>query len=84
MPPGVPAASCLAIYVQSKHGMAQVFTTHIDPERNEADRRWHPFMVDLTPYAGEVATLILETRTGPAGDYRYDWAGWGMPPLLGL
>ena len=63
--------------------MAQVFARHIDPERNEADRRWHSFMVNLTPYAGAVATLILEARTGPAGDYRYDWASRRTPRQLG-
>ena len=27
-------------------------------------------------------TIIFETGAGPAGDYRYDWAGWGAPRLV--
>jgi hypothetical protein len=71
-----------AVYVQSEWGTTQIFSTHIDPKHNEADRCWHPFVIDLTPYAGQMVTLTLETRTGPAGDYRYDWAGWAEPRLL--
>jgi hypothetical protein len=26
--------------------------------------------------------LFVERGNGPAGDYRYDWAGWGAPRLL--
>jgi len=36
-------------------------------------------VIDLSDYAGQTVTLIFETTTGPAGDYRYDWAGWGEP-----
>lgn len=71
-----------AVYVTSERGAQQVFSTYIDPKHNEADRRWHPHTVDLSAYAGQTVTLIFETSTGPAGDYRYDWAGWGQPRLL--
>ena len=32
--------------------------------------------------AGQTVTIIFETGAGPAGDYGYDWAGWGAPRLL--
>jgi hypothetical protein len=70
-----------AVYVRSQEGTAQVFSTHVDPKHNPKERRWHPGEIDLSPYAGQTITLVLETRTGPAGDYRYDWAGWGEPRL---
>ena len=66
----------------SGQGTEQVFSTYIDPKQDEADRRWHPYVIDLSDYAGQVVTIIFETGTGPAGDYRYDWAGWGAPRLL--
>jgi hypothetical protein len=61
-----------------------VFSAHIDPKQNQADRRWHPFRVDLSDYGGQSVVLILETGSGPAGDNRFDWAGWGTPRLLVL
>jgi len=71
-----------AVYVTSEQSTQQVFSTYIDPKHNKADRRWHPHTVDLSAYAGQTVTLVFETSTGPAGDYRYDWAGWGQPRLL--
>jgi len=60
----------------------QLFSTYIDPKRNDSDRRWHSHAIDLSAYAGQTVTLVFETGTGPAGDYRYDWAGWGEPRLV--
>ena len=71
-----------AVYVVSEQGARQVFSTYIDPTHNKADRRWHPHTVDLSACAGQTVTLVFETSTGPAGDHRYDWAGWGEPRLL--
>ena len=71
-----------AVYVTSNESTQQVFSTYIDPKQDEAARRWHPHTVDLSAYAGQTVTFIFETGTGPAGDCRYDWAGWGKPRLL--
>ena len=71
-----------AVYVTSNESTQQVFSTYIAPQQDEAARRWHPYTVDLSAYAGQTVTFIFETGTGPAGDYRYDWAGWGEPRLL--
>jgi hypothetical protein len=71
-----------AVYVSSDGGTQQLFSSYIDPKQNEADRRWHPHTLDLNAYAGQMVEIIFETGTGPAGDYRYDWAGWGMPRLM--
>jgi hypothetical protein len=71
-----------AVYVESERGAEQVFSTYIDPKHNEADRCWHSYAVDLSAYAGQTVTLIFETRTGPAGNYEYDWAAWAEPRLL--
>lgn len=71
-----------AIYVESGQGAQQIFSTYIDPKHNEADRYWHSYAIDLSAYVGQMVTLIFETTTGPAGDYRYDWAGWGGMRLL--
>ena len=71
-----------AAYVESDQGAQQIFSTYIDPKHNEADRRWHPYAIDLSAYAGQAVRLIFETTTGPAGDHRHDWAGWAEVRLL--
>jgi hypothetical protein len=71
-----------ALYVESQQGAEQVFSAYIDPKRDESARHWHSHTVDLGEYAGQTVTLIFETGSGPAGDDRYDWAGWGLPRLL--
>ena len=59
-----------------------LFSAYIDPKQNRADRRWHSFVLDLGAYRESKVAIIFETRSGPAGDSRYDWAGWGAPRLL--
>ncbi len=71
-----------AVYIQSGQRADQAFSTYIDPKQDEADRRWHSYTIDLGAYMGQTVRLIFETGSGPAGDNRYDWAGWGAPRLL--
>ena len=70
------------VFVDSGNGPQQVFSTYIDPKKDEFDRRWHSYTVDLNEFSGQDVLIIFETGSGPAGDYRYDWAGWGEPRLL--
>ncbi len=70
------------IYIVADGITHQVFTTYIDPKHNKEDQRWYPNAIDLDKYSGKKLTFIFETNTGPMGDYRYDWAGWGEPRLL--
>ena len=64
--------------------MQQLFSSYIDPKHNVADRRWHPYAIDLDVYAEQTILLIFEIGTGPTGDYDEDWAGWGGVRLLEL
>ncbi len=43
----------------------QLFTQHVDPMNNAADRRWIPVMVDLSGYGGEQVDLIFNTYASP-------------------
>lgn len=70
------------ISVEAEGRSRQVFAIYIDPKHVEADHRWHPFSVDLSDYAGQRVTVVLETGSGPAGDNGYDWAHWGLPRLM--
>jgi hypothetical protein len=71
-----------SVYIVAEGITQQVFSTYIDPKHNLADQGWHPYTLDLSAYAGKAVTFIFETNVGPAGDYRYDWAGWGEPRLM--
>ena len=71
-----------AVNILSEQGTDQIFSTYIDPKNKSEDQRWHLHAIDLSPYAGQMITIIFETGAGPEGDYRYDWAGWGEPRLL--
>lgn len=54
--------------------------TYIDPKNLSADRRWHPYDLDLSSWGGQVVTLALVTQPGES--QRFDWAGWGEPRIV--
>jgi hypothetical protein len=70
------------VYIVADGITHQVYTTYIDPKHNNADQRWYPNVIDLNKYSGKIVTFIFETNTGPMGDFRNDWSGWGEPRLL--
>jgi hypothetical protein len=70
-----------SIYVEDDTGMHLVHGRYVDPKHHQQDRRWVPVQVNLAPFGGKLVRLILVTGSGPAGDQRYDWAGWGEPRL---
>jgi hypothetical protein len=70
-----------SLYVEDEAGMHLLYSCYVDPKHHEQDRRWLPMRVDLAPFRGKLVRLILAVGSGPAGDRRNDWAGWGAPRL---
>jgi hypothetical protein len=63
----------------------ELFTLHIDPFANKADRRWIPVMTDLSAYAGEEVDVIFNTNVSVPGkpdDARNDTALFGAPEIV--
>lgn len=63
----------------------QLFTQHVDPFGNAADRRWIPVKVDVSAYGGEEVDVILNTVASlpkKESDSRNDFAVWGEPQLV--
>ncbi len=70
-----------SVYVEDETGIHLLYSRYVDPKHHQADRYWLPIRVDLSPFGGKIVRIILVTGPGPAGDSRYDWAGWGAPRL---
>jgi len=70
-----------SIYVEDESGFHLLFSRYIDPKHQQQDRRWIPIQVKLSEFKNKLVRLILVVNSGPAGDQRYDWAGWGEPRL---
>jgi hypothetical protein len=70
------------VYIVADGITQQVFSAYIDPKNNPADQRWDQNVIDMDKYSGKMVSVIFETNTGPVGDYRFDWSGWGEPRLL--
>lgn len=70
-----------SVYVEDRAGMHLVYSRYVDAKHHEQDRRWVPLRVDLSPFSGELVRIIMAVGSGPAGDARYDWGGWGEPRL---
>ena len=66
-----------SVYVEDEAGMHLVYSRYVDPKHHQQDKRWLPMRVSLSAFDGKLVRLILVTNSGPAGDLRYDWAGWG-------
>jgi hypothetical protein len=63
----------------------QLFTQHVDPFNNAADRRWIPVMVDLSAYGGEQVDLIFNTYASPPKvptNVDNDMPLWGAPEIV--
>lgn len=59
-----------------------LFSRYVDPKNNVADRKWHPFLVDLSSYAGKEVVLSFIAKPGPKAAGAEDWAGWVDPKLI--
>jgi len=70
-----------SVYVEDEAGMHLLYSRYVDPKHQQQDKRWLPMQIDLSSFAGKLVRLILVVGSGPAGDQRYDWAGWGEPHL---
>ena len=70
-----------SIYVEDEAGFHMLFSQYIDPKHQQQDRRWIPIQVKLSEFKNKLVRLILVVSSGPAGDQRYDWSGWGEPRL---
>jgi hypothetical protein len=70
-----------SVYVEDNAGIHILFSQYVDPKHQEQDRRWLPIRVSLSSFEGKQVRFILVVNSGPAGDLRFDWAGWGEPRL---
>ncbi len=62
-----------------------MFSQHVHPFANAADRKWMPAFIDLSAYAGEEIDLIFNVRAGAggkSGNYTNILALWGAPAIV--
>jgi hypothetical protein len=69
--------------VSDGHSFEKLFEQTVNPFKNPSERRWIPVAVDLSAYAGEEVSVILNTRgnAGPNPDTRNDMPLWGAPVI---
>jgi len=70
-----------SVYIEDDTGIHLVFSRYIDPKHHQQDRNWLPIQINLSSFGNKLVRLILTVGSGPAGDRRNDWAGWGEPIL---
>lgn len=70
-----------SVYVEDDAGMHLLISRYVDPKHHQQDRRWVPMRANLSPFEGKLVRIILAVNSGPAGDMRHDWSGWGEPRL---
>ena len=69
--------------VSDGHSFEKLFEQTVNPYKNPSERRWIPVAVDMSAYAGEDVSVILNTRgnSGNAADTRNDLPLWGAPVI---
>jgi hypothetical protein len=73
------------VLVSDHKASDELFSQHVNPFGNPADRKWIPVMVDLSAYSGEDVDLIFNTYASPPGgesDVRNDLPLWGNPEIV--
>ncbi len=72
------------IGVSANNVFADVITRHVDPFHKPEDRGWVAVEADLSAYANQTVSVILNTNTSPPnmGDHNmYDFAVIGSPVI---
>ncbi len=69
------------IYIETNESREKIFSEYLDPSHKLTDRGWHEHDLDIAAWGGRTVTIVFETSPGPAGDLRYDWAGWVEPGI---
>lgn len=73
------------VIVSDGRNHEQLFSQHVHPFANQADRKWMPAFVDLSAYAGEEVDVIFNTRAGKDGrsqNFANVLALWGAPAIV--
>jgi len=70
-----------SVYVEDEAGIHLVYSRYVDPKHHDLDRAWLLISINLDDFKGKLVRLLLEVNSGPAGDDRYDWAGWSEARL---
>lgn len=73
------------VIVSDGRNSEQLFSQHVHPLANQADRKWMPAFIDLSAYAGEEVELIFNVRAGAGGrsaNYTNIHALWGAPAIV--
>lgn len=60
----------------------ELFRQRLAPFEVQADRRWFPVSLDLSPYAGRRVQIIFNTDAGDAGNNANDASIWGSPRIV--
>lgn len=60
----------------------RVYQQFVDPKNNPEDRKWFEARVNLDKFGGQTVEIIFEALPGPAGNFDFDWGGWGTPVLI--
>ena len=66
---------------------SNLFSDYIDPKNNKEDRKWCDVRIDLSQFAGQTVTLVLQTEgskmdeklSDKPPDTRCDYAVWSNP-----
>ena len=75
------------VAVTADNEQTELWSAHVNPAHVAADRKWVPFDVDLSPFAGTPIEVNLMTEPSPRGlppNGGYDWALWGAPKVIGV
>jgi hypothetical protein len=73
------------VMVSDGRNAEQLFSQHVHPFVNKADRKWMPAFVDLSAYAGEEVDVIFNLRAGRDGrsqNFTNVLGLWGAPAIV--
>jgi len=73
------------VAVTAGNTQTELWSAHLNPAHIPADRKWEPFDVDLSPFAGTAIEVSLTTEPSTGGlppNAGYDWALWGAPKVI--
>jgi hypothetical protein len=72
--------STFVVLIRTEDGnVEELFRQHVSNDLS--DRYWHSVSIPLGKYAGQEASIILQTEIGSNGNDTGDWAIWDKPVI---